>query len=318
MEYLFILIGFAVLIIGANFLVNGSTGLAKRFNVPDLIIGLTVVAFGTSSPELVVNLIAALDPKSTDIALSNIIGSNSVNTFFILGMTALIYPVRSQLSSRRFDIPLSLLAPIILILMGVVFGPTFSRLDGIILLIIFSTYMYITMRNSIKGKDNMVSCEENSDHRIYMPIPLALIMIIGGIAAQVIGGKLIVNNAVTIAEELNISQSVIGLTIVALGTSLPELATSVVAAYKRNCDIALGNIIGSNIFNVFFILGTTLVIRPITAYNLILTDLLVLILGTALVIVFISTNKQYEVKRWQGGTLVLLYIIYVIWMIIKG
>jgi cation:H+ antiporter len=310
MDYLLILIGFVILILGANYLVEGASGLAKRFNVSDLVIGLTVVAFGTSAPELVVNLIAALNPGTTDIALTNIIGSNTINTFVILGLTALFYPIRSQQSSRRFDIPLSLLAPVMILLLVWGVDNEVSQPDGFILLLIFVWFMFVMVRKSIKHPETVID-ESIKPLKIW----LAIVMVLGGLAALVGGGKLIVPSAERIALSLGISQAVVGLTIVALGTSLPELATSVVAAFKKNSDIALGNIIGSNIFNVFFVLGTSAAIRPLPEYNGMVIDLLMVALGSLLVLVFVYSNKEHQVKRWHGGLFILFYILYLVWML---
>lgn len=312
MDYFLILIGFAILIVGAHFLVDGATGFAKRFNVSNLVIGLTVVAFGTSTPELVVNLVAASKPDTTDIALTNIIGSNTINVFVILGLAALVYPIKSQLSSRRFDIPMSLIAPLLVLLLAWGMDDTVSRADGLILLIFFTWFMYVMIRKSIKHPEELVD-EEIKPMKIW----LATIMVLGGLGALIAGADLIVPSAVRIAETWGVSQSVIGLTIVALGTSLPELATSVVAAFKKNSDIALGNIIGSNIFNIFFILGISSVVRPLPGYNGMMIDLLIVALASILILIFVHGNKKHQIKRWHGGLLLLIYAIYLGWMISK-
>ncbi|NDV47314.1 sodium:calcium antiporter [Paludibacter sp. 221] len=314
MDYLLIILGFVVLVFGANYLVDGAIGIAKRFNVPDLIIGLTIVAFGTSAPELVVNLIAASNPATTDLALTNIIGSNMINTYVILGLTALVFPIKSQLSSRKFDIPFSLLAPIVLLFMAWAFDNKINRVDGIILLLIFSFFMYATARKTFKMKA-IPEIEELEKTTKPKKVWLSIVFIIGGLAMLIIGGQLIVNSATKIAQAWGISQAVIGLTIVALGTSLPELATSVVAAFKKNSDIALGNVIGSNIFNVFFILGISTLVRPLPAYPAIFTDLLITALGSLLVLIFVFTNKKHEIKRWEGLLLLIIYGVYLYWMI---
>jgi len=313
MDYLLILIGFGVLIIGANFLVDGASGLAKRFNVPDLIIGLTVVAFGTSAPEMVVNLVAASNSGSTDIALTNILGSNTINTFIILGLAALVYPIKSEKGTRKFDIPFSLLGPIMIILMAIIIDQFLDFIDGIILLLFFSWFMFVMIRRSIKNPN-----KAEVVHVKPMKIWLAVLMIVGGLAALVGGGELIVPSSVRIAQSLGISQSIIGLTIVALGTSLPELATSVVAAFKKNSDIALGNVVGSNIFNVFLVLGLSAFLRPLPAYNGMIIDTLMAGLGSLLVILFVYSNKHTSIKRWHGGLLVILYIIYIYIVISKS
>jgi cation:H+ antiporter len=315
MHYLLIIIGFGLLIFGANYLVDGAVGIAKRFKVSDLVIGLTIVAFGTSAPELVVNLFAAFDPATTDIALTNIIGSNQLNTFIILGATALVFPVKSQLSSRKFDIPLSLAAPLLLLL-PVFHHHEVSRMDGIILLLIFSFFMYKTVRKAIKVRSSYKNEEMEKEGKL-LKTGWYCLMVIGGLTLLVFGGKIIVNSAITIAKSLGISQAIIGLTIVALGTSLPELATSVVAAFKKNSDIALGNVIGSNIFNVFFVLGISATTRPLPTYQNIVIDLVMAAFSCLLVLIFVTTNKKYEIKRWEGGLLLCIYFAYLTWMIVN-
>jgi cation:H+ antiporter len=307
-DYLLIVIGFALLILGANFLVDGASGLAKRFNVSNLIIGLTVVAFGTSAPELVVNLVASLNPGSTDIALTNIIGSNMINTYVILGAAAVVFPIASQKSSRRFDIPLSLIAPVAVFLLSM--NGILSMSDGLILLLFFIWFMYTNIRNAVRHPE-----EEQAEDYKPMKIWKAILLIIGGLATLVGGAQLIVPSATNIAASFGVSQSVIGLTIVALGTSLPELATSVVAAFKKNSDIALGNVIGSNIFNVFFILSSSALIRPLPAYQGMSVDLLVTAAGSLLVLLFIYSNKERNIKRWGGLLFLLSYAAFLVWKI---
>ena len=309
MDYLLILVGFIILIVGAHFLVDGASGMAKRFNVSNLIIGLTVVAFGTSAPELVVNLVAALNPGTTDIALTNIIGSNMINTYVILGVAALIYPIVSQKSSRRFDMPLSLMAPVAVLLLVWGMNGQVNRAGGLILLLFFIWFMTVMIRKALKHP------EEAEEDFKPMKIWLAIIMILGGLGGLIGGAQLIVPSATRIAESWGVSQSVIGLTIVALGTSLPELATSAVAAFKKNSDIALGNVVGSNIFNVFFVLAVSAIIRPLPAYSNIYTDLIITALGSLLILIFVYTNKTHSIKRWGGVTLLLIYSAFLYWMI---
>ena len=309
MDYLLIIIGFVVLIAGAHFLVDGASGLAKRFNVPNLVIGLTVVAFGTSAPELVVNLVAALNPKTADIALTNIIGSNMINTYVILGIAAVIFPIASQRSSRIFDIPLSIFAAIAVLAM--VYWDNFvHRIDGIVLLIIFALFMLWMIRKTIKNPATVIE----EDYK-PMKIWLATLFVIGGLAGLVGGAQLIVPSATRIATSWGVSQSVIGLTIVALGTSLPELATSAVAAFKKNSDIALGNVIGSNIFNIFLVLGVSATISPLHAYANMNMDLIFTALASVLVLIFCITNKNKSISRGAGLVLLLIYAVYLYYTI---
>ena len=309
-----LIVGFVVLILGADWLVSGASGLAKRLNVPDLVIGLTVVAFGTSAPELMVNLMAAFNNES-EIALTNILGSNTINTFIILGISALIYPIKSQKSSRRYEIPLSLFAGLIILVMGTeCFGlcggdAIISRLDGVVLLLIFSLFMYYTLK---MAKNNTENQEEG-----FLPMKIwkSVLLIAVGLVALVVGGKVIVINAVSIAQAFGVSQAVIGVTVVALGTSLPELATSAIAAFKKNPDLAIGNVIGSNIFNVFFVLGISAVIRPLPSYSNLWIDASLAALGSLLLLIFVSTNRHKELKRWQGAFFLVCYGVYLIWLL---
>ena len=309
-----LIVGFVVLILGADWLVSGASGLAKRLNVPDLVIGLTVVAFGTSAPELMVNLMAAFNNES-EIALTNILGSNTINTFIILGISALIYPIKSQKSSRQYEIPWSMFAGLIILVMGTeCFGlcggdAIISRLDGVVLLLIFSLFMYYTLK---MAKNNTESQDEG-----FLPMKIwkAVLLIAVGLVALVVGGKVIVINAVSIAQAFGVSQAVIGVTVVALGTSLPELATSAIAAFKKNPDLAIGNVIGSNIFNVFFVLGISAVIRPLPSYSNLWIDASLAALGSLLLLLFVSTNRNKELKRWQGAFFLACYGVYLIWLL---
>lgn len=309
-----LIVGFVVLILGADWLVSGASGLAKRLNVPDLVIGLTVVAFGTSAPELMVNLMAAFNNES-EIALTNILGSNTINTFIILGISALIYPIKSQKSSRKYEIPWSVFAGLIILVMGTeCFGlcggdAIISRLDGVVLLLIFSLFMYYTLK---MAKNNTENQEEG-----FLPMKIwkAVLLIAVGLVALVVGGKVIVINAVSIAQAFGVSQAVIGVTVVALGTSLPELATSAIAAFKKNPDLAIGNVIGSNIFNVFFVLGISAVIRPLPSYSNLWIDASLAALGSLLLLLFVSTNRHKELKRWQGAFFLVCYGVYLIWLL---
>lgn len=307
-----IVVGFVALVKGADWLVDGASSIAKRFGISDLVIGLTVVAFGTSMPEFVVNMFSVAE-GSTDLALTNILGSNIINTFVILGLTALVYPVVSQKRSRDFDIPMSIIAGVLVVAFVAIqlpFGETergVGRVGGILLLLLFCYFLYNTFRHA---KDHPEDVEAVSNEQASISVGRACTLMFVGIAGLVIGGELIVKSAVNIATRMGVSEAVIGLTIVALGTSLPELATSVIAAFKKNSDIALGNVIGSNIFNVFFVLATSATIRPLPDYDGIELDALMATLGSIMVWLFVKTNKEREVKRWGGGILLLMYGAY--------
>lgn len=337
-----IIVGCAALIKGADFLVDGASALAKKYGVSDIVIGLTVVAFGTSMPEFVVNMVA-VGQGSTEIAITNVLGSNIINIFVILGFTALIYPISSQKSTRRFDIPFSLLAALLVLLFAVYNSPSWLQIEhifnmniadptlsdlgsiqmgqgnggfisgvgGSILLIFFLIFLW----HNFKGIGSASQRESNEDYK-PMSARRALALIIGGLVGLVVGGEVIVKSATSIAQSLGVSDAIIGLTVVALGTSLPELATSCMAAFKKNCDIALGNVIGSNLFNIFFILGTSACVKALPGYHGLEMDALMAALGSVLVMLFVYLTKKHEIKRWHGAILLLTYAAYLAYRII--
>lgn len=304
---LFIIIGFIALVKGADCLVDGASAVAKRFGISDLVIGLTVVAFGTSMPEFVVNMVS-VGEGSTELAITNILGSNIINTLVILGITALVFPIASQKRSRHFDIPFSNLAGILVlvfVLIEMPFGETgkgIGRMGGIILLLLFGWFLFSTFRHA---KAHPEEAEGESVKK--MSNTKAIVFILLGFIGLIIGGELIVKSAVDIAYRCGVGEAIIGLTVVALGTSLPELATSVIAASKKNSDIALGNVIGSNIFNVFFVLGTSATVRPLPAYDGIEVDACVATLGSAIVWLAVMTDKEKKIQRWAGALLLIVY-----------
>lgn len=312
-QILLLILGFGILIKGADWLVNGGSALARKFNISELAIGLTIVAFGTSMPEFVVNAFAAYHSQA-DIVFGNIIGSNIFNLFAILGIVGLITPLIVQSSTVWKEIPLSFLAVLLLFLLAnsiISKNEVVSRFDGIILLIFFCLFLYYVYRQL--KRENIphdLKRVELTNFKIWMFILL-------GLAFLIVGGRLVVINSVNIAEELGISQTIIGLTIVATGTSLPELVTSVVAAIKKNSDIAVGNIIGSNIFNIFLVLGVSTLIKPIeynTKFNF---DLYLLGFGTILLFIAMFSGKQKKLDRWEAGILVLIYVGYILFLINK-
>ena len=308
-----IVVGFVALVKGADWLVDGASFIAKRFGISDLVIGLTVVAFGTSMPEFVVNMISVAE-GTTELAITNILGSNIINTCVILGLTALVYPIVSQKRSRDFDIPLSIIAGVLVLFFVVLqmpFGESgrgIGRIGGVGLLLIFVYFLYNTFRHAKEHPED-VQNEEGTNTK-ELTVRRAIALILGGFVGLVVGGELIVKSAVDIAMRMGVSEAVIGLTIVALGTSLPELATSVIAAAKHNSDIALGNVFGSNIFNVFFVLGTSATIRPLPAYDGIELDALMVALGSIIVWMAVKTNSERKVQRWAGALLLLVYAGY--------
>ena len=305
----FIIVGFIALVKGADYLVDGASAVAKRFGISDLVIGLTVVAFGTSMPEFVVNMVSVAE-GSTDLALTNILGSNIINTFVILGLTALVYPIASQKRSRDFDIPMSIIAGIFVLSFVAVqlpFGEDgrgVGRIGGAILLLLFCYFLYNTFRHA---KDHPEDNEVANEGVKELTVRRAIALILGGFIGLIVGGELIVKSAVDIATRMGVSEAIIGLTIVALGTSLPELATSVIAATKHNSDIAIGNVFGSNIFNVFFVLGTSAVVHPLPAYEGIELDAWMAAIGSIIVWLAVKTNKERKVQRWAGALLLIVY-----------
>ncbi len=310
-----LLVGFAILIKGADFLVDGSSSIAKKFNISNLAIGLTVVAFGTSMPELIVSLIASADGKA-DAAFGNVIGSNNFNLLFILGVCGLIYPLVVQRNTIKYEVPLSLLAAVVLFLVvndGMLWGAEknmMSRLDSFILLIFFGLFMFYIYRTMKTSSD----FGEEDSVKVYATWK-SVGLVTMGLIALIGGGKLVVDNAVDIAHQLGISEKLIGLTILAIGTSLPELATSAVAAYRRNTDIAIGNVIGSNIFNIFFILGVTGLINPLEYKVDMNFDLYVLSASTVVLMIFMFTLNTRKLDRWEAFIMLIGYFVYTMFLI---
>ncbi len=312
---LLLIFGLVILIKGADWLVDGASALAKKFNVSDLAIGLTIVAFGTSAPELVVNSFASWQGYQ-DIVFGNIIGSNIFNLFAILGITGLITPLIVQSSTVWKEIPLSLFAAILLFFLANDFMSaehgTLSRLDALILLAMFGLFLYYVYKQM---KTDPTENLENDIH-IYTT-PKIWLLILGGLVGLVIGGRIVVNSAIEIAQYFGLSEKIIGLTIVAAGTSLPELATSVVAAIRKNADIAVGNIVGSNIFNLFLILSLSAFIRPIpysTSFN---TDIYLLVGGTIFLFAVMFVGKKHRLERVESALLLLTYVAYMIYLVMQ-
>lgn len=313
---LLLLVGLVILVKGADFLVDGASALAKKYRISDLAIGLTIVAFGTSAPELVVNLFASAE-NHPEIVFGNIIGSNLFNLFAILGITGLIMPITVQSSTVWKEIPISFAAIVLLFLVGNDFGfetQIVSRFDGAFLLLCFFGflwYVYKQLKTDTKSVDSSEKFESKlPTWKIYNFMGV-------GLAGLILGGKLVVDSAVEIARLLEISETIVGLTIVAAGTSLPELATSIVAALKKNNDIAVGNIIGSNIFNIFLIIGVSSTIRPlnyITSFNF---DLAIVAIGTLLLFLAMFVGGKKKLDRWEALLLLLAYLGYVVYLLTK-
>ncbi|MCD6180349.1 MAG: calcium/sodium antiporter [Bacteroidales bacterium] len=315
MVYLLLVIGLFVLISSANILVLGASSIAKKFNVPNLIIGLTVVSFGTSFPELIINILAGIDGQS-DLAIGNIVGSNTINILLVIGISALIKPIAVQSNTVKFEIPFSLLGMLVLFVLAndmLVDGAAqsvLSRIDGLVFLAFFIIFMYYTFIVSKHG------IREEGHEVKEQSIVKSILFLLAGIIGLYFGGVLIVDNATDIAVNLGLSQATIGILIVALGTSLPELATSAVAAYKGNADMAIGNIVGSNIFNVFFVLGTSASIQPIVFNTSLNIDILFALFASILLFIFIFTRKGRQIDRVEASVFLVLYVAYVVWLLV--
>lgn len=315
MAYLLLIIGLVILIIGANVLVLGASSIAKKFNIPNLVIGLTVVSFGTSFPELIINILAGVNGQG-DLAIGNVVGSNTINILLVIGVSALIKPIAVQSNTVKFEIPFSLLAMFVLLVLAndvLIDGENLSvlsRIDGLMFLTFFVIFMYYTFIVSKHGaEDDGHYVKERANWK-------SILLLLAGIVALYFGGVLIVDNATIIATNLGLSQAVIGILVVALGTSLPELATSAVAAYKGNADMAIGNIVGSNIFNVFFVLGISASIQPIAFSPALNTDILFALFASILLFIFIFTRKGRQIDRAEATIFLVLYGAYVVWLLV--
>ena len=314
LEIILIIIGFILLIKGADYLVEGSSNIAKKFHIPEIIIGLTIVSIGTSMPELFVSITSALEGYS-DMAIGNVIGSNVCNLLLILGLSAVIRPVRFQRETRLIEIPMCLIFTFIFMFFCNSSGGI-SRVEACILLLLFIGFIIYTIIMGLKGEAFDQEAEEKGKKNKKVVVKTSMvkniIYVLVGIVALKFGGDFVVDNAVSIANRFNISEKIISLTILAIGTSLPELVTSVTAAFKGNSDIAIGNIIGSNIFNMLFIIGISALIQPIV-YNLTYNiDMLVLILGTMILFLFPIIPPKNEMCRKNGIVYLGLYVLYLI------
>ena len=318
MTYLLLLIGFVLLIKGADYFVKGASSIATALRISPLLIGLTIVAFGTSSPEATVSMVAAFEGNA-GVAIGNVIGSNIFNITFVVGLTAFLYPLRVENETIRKEIPFTLLAGVaLLIVISDVFlqsisGNFITRSDGFILLLFFAVFLYyifeVARRDRKKNTSDTSKPEASSWGK-------NLAFTVGGLAAIIFGGDLVVDGATKIAISLGMSETLVGLTIVAIGTSLPELITSVTAAIKRESEIALGNIVGSNIFNIFFVLGGASVISPLAVDSKIFVDIFFMLLLTVVLLVFSRTN--FKIGKFEGIILAVSYILYMVYIIIRN
>ena len=327
LSLILLIIGLGILIKGADWLVNGASSISARFKISPLVIGLTVVAFGSSSPELVVSILSAVR-DSTDLALGNVIGSNIFNILLVLGVSSIIIPLRVHVNTIWKEIPMSFLAASMLVILGfqnILDQGGFSSLpigagevtgqisfsNGLVLLAFFAIFMYYAFGIARDDTDNELPIKRIS-------LPTSYIWILLGIVSLALGSVLTVENAVSLGRNLGVSENFIGLTLVAFGTSLPELVTSVNAAIKKNADIAVGNVVGSNIFNIFLVLGTTSLVRPIPVSGHNLQDILVLFAATALLFLFIFIFKKHTIVRLEGGIMLTFFIFYLVFLTYRG
>ncbi len=332
-------LGFFFLVKGADYLVEGASSVAKRFNISNIMIGLTIVALGTSLPELLVNIFASVQ-GATDLAIGNVIGSNISNIALILGICAIIYPLSITKGTVWKEIPLNLMAVFALFVMandGLIDGSAssvLSRADGIILMFFFIIFLYYSFGIAKQsGVMEEVSQEKELESKAMdvLSVRKSILLIVLGTAALPIGAQLIINGSLTLGEMLGFSQSFLGLTLLALGTSAPELATSVMATYKKNADLAIGNVVGSNLFNIFWVLGLSAVIRPLPLNTTLNADILICAVITLLLFLFIAIKNQEEkwwffhvqrdnhvLSRTEGLVFVMLYVAYMVFLVWRG
>ena len=321
-SFILFIIGFVFLIKGANLLVDGASSIAKTLKISDLVIGLTIVAFGTSAPELIINIFASVQGNA-DIVIGNILGSNIFNIFLILGISSIIFPLLVTKDTVWREIPFCLSISLLLVILAndnLIYGSNnsvISRLDGLVLIVIFFIFIFYIFR-VVKRQRNEKKQDLDLEIKKYSFIK-SFVLIIFGILGLNIGAKWVIDGAVEISLFFGVSQSLIALTIVALGTSLPELMTSTVAAFKKNTDIAIGNIVGSNIFNILLILGLSSLIRPLQINSSYIIDFLVGIIAPLFLLITMFTGrKKHLLERWEGVFFLISYIIYLIYLILRG
>ena len=320
MTIVLMLVGLALLLVGANYLTEGSSAIAKRFGISEFVIGLTIVAIGTSAPEFVVSLISTFN-GTTDVAIGNILGSNLFNTLMILGVTAIIQPIRIERNTLSRDIPFGLLAAVVLAICGLDAwlngdAGVITRSEGLLMicfLVVFMVYSFITAKRDEAPEDTQ-AIETPTQKR---PIWLEIIMIVGGLAGLIYGGELFLENAVIFARNMGMSEAVIAVTLMAGGTSMPELITCVIAAAKKKGQLALGNVIGSNISNVFLILGTCATVSPLQLGNILPIDLVILSAASLLVAITAFTFRRNVLDRVVGAIFLFLYIVYVLYLLMR-
>ena len=316
MTIIFLLVGLGLIVLGADWLVDGASAIARKAGVSEFVIGLTIVGFGTSCPELVVSLTGAIQGNA-DISIGNVIGSNIFNALFILGVTSVILPVSMTESNRKRDIPVTLAVSVILVifgmsksLLGIGDADTLSRVEGIGFLVLFAAYLYFCFKFDSKEQTGLPEQKK-------MKLPLAIFAVTAGLAGLIFGGDLFVDSATDLARRLGVSDKFIAITILAGGTSLPELATCIVAAAKHKDQLALGNILGSNVFNILLILGCSSVISPLSFGGMSLVDVGILIVSCALLMLWAYSGRKCRIDRWEGAVMLLVFAAYYCYLFIK-
>lgn len=302
---LLLLVGLGLVVLGADWLVNGASSIARRAGISEFVIGLTIVGFGTSCPELVVSLGGAIEGNS-DISVGNVVGSNIFNVLFILGLTAMVLPVGMTDKNRRIDIPITLGVTILLVILGItgsMSGPVISRWEGVLMLLVFSAYLFYCFKSDSKD-------EFSETQRATLSITKSIALTLTGLAGLIFGGDLFVDSATALARQIGVSDKFIAVTILAGGTSLPELATSLVAAIKGKEQLALGNILGSNVFNAMMILGLSSVITPLSFASMTIVDIITLVLSAVLLLIWAYTGRKNRIDRREGAAMLLCYVAY--------
>ena len=316
MTIILLLVGLGLIVLGADWLVDGASAIARKANVSEFVIGLTIVGFGTSCPELVVSLTGALQGNA-DISIGNVIGSNIFNALFILGITSLIMPVSMTEENRRRDIPITLAVSIILVIFGMTKtlldtggAYSLSRAEGVVLLLLFGAYLFSCFKFDSKEQPDVAEQKQ-------MKLPLAIFAVIAGLAGLIFGGELFVDSATDLARSLGVSDKFIAITILAGGTSFPELAACIVAAAKHKDQLALGNILGSNVFNILFILGCSSVITPLSFQGMSVVDVGILIVSCVMLLLWTYTGRKCRIDRWEGVVMLLAFAAYYYYLFVK-
>ena len=315
-SFILLIVGLVLILLGADALVNGASAVARKYGISEFVVGLTIVGIGTSAPELIVSAISAIN-GSSDIAIGNVVGSNISNVFMILGITAIIAPISLTKSNLKYDLPIALGVSLLLFVLAydsIFLGKEFnviSRWDGLILIALFILFMIYSFKSSASGDQNEESAESENGK---VNIVKSVLLIVCGLVGLVLGGRLFVNSGSDIARGFGVSEGFIGITVMAVGTSLPELAASVNAAIKKKGQMALGNVIGSNIFNILLILGTSSIIRPLTLGGITMIDMGMMILTTVMIMLSALLISKKEIRRGVGALFFMIYIAYIVYL----